>query len=92
MDNIDLLLIELNKKLNTEIIISEESKYMKIQYSFIPTEITFNPEGLYISDKNNYYFWIKDIDKFELNVDDTDDCLEFSFRDYKQNRYYGICL
>lgn len=94
MDNLDVLLRELQKTIdnNGSIIFSEQSKKLKVQYIFYPTSAKYDLEGLCIEDKDGYYFWITEPDDFELAMDDLDDCLEFSFRSKKDERYYGICF
>lgn len=94
MDNLDLLLRELQKTIDNKksIIISEQSKRIKTQYIFFPLLAKYDLDGLYISDKHGYYFWITEPDDFELTMNDNNDCLEFAFRSKKDERYYGICF
>lgn len=93
MDNIIKLLRELNNRIDTKgyIIISEESKNTKIQYSFYPVDVSIDNE-LYLEDKDGYYFKIINLDNFELIEDECGDCIEFVLRSKKDERYYGICF
>lgn len=94
MDNLDVLLRELQKKVDTNdfIILSEESNGFKSQITFYPVEVTYDTNGLYIADNNENYFWLTNPDDFNLFLDDIGECLEFAFRNEKEKRYYGITL
>lgn len=95
MDNIlDLLLRELQKTIDNNgfIIISEESIGYKSQIIFYPVSVKYDEQGLYIANKEDNYVWITNPDNYNLYMDDLGDCLEFSFRDKANKRYYGICF
>lgn len=91
MENtLDILLRTLRNSLGKTIYISEQAKGVENYFTMVPTSVGHTSIGIKIEDNNGWF--LIDEDKFELSMDDSDDCLQFSFRNKKDELYYSICF
>ena len=89
-DTLDILLRTLRNSLGKTIYISAQVDGMETSFTMVPTSVGHTSIGTRIEDNNGWF--LIDEDDFELSMDDSDDCLQFSFRNKQKGVYYSICF
>ena len=91
MENtLDILLRELYKHIDRPVYITMQYKNSRARFMMVPTHIDYSSMGLRITENDNWL--LIDDDYYKLSMDDSNNCLQFSFRNEKDEVYYSICF